>query len=182
MQIEYTFIDGLIVLVPKTFEDPRGYFMESYNQKKIEELGFTFDFKQDNEAYSKYGVIRGLHYQVNPKEQTKLVRVVSGKVLDVAVDLRPGSQTFGRHFSIELSSENKKQLLIPKGFAHGYSVLSEGSIFVYKCDEFYSPEHERGINPLDPYLNINWLVADIDKIVSMRDLSLPQFKDIEVHE
>jgi dTDP-4-dehydrorhamnose 3,5-epimerase len=182
MHIENTFIEGLVILVPKTYEDARGYFMESYSQKMLEQLGLTLNFRQDNEAYSKYGVIRGLHYQSYPKQQTKLVRVVTGKVLDVAVDLRPESKTFGKHFSIELSSQNKKQLLIPKGFAHGYSVLSEGSVFVYKCDEFYSPEHEQGIHPLDPEIEINWQVPEGDRIISSRDLALPYFKDKSFHE
>ncbi len=181
MQIEQTFIEGLLILIPRTFQDERGYFLESYSLKTMQQLGFQNEFKQDNEAFSRYGVIRGLHFQAEPMQQTKLVRVVSGKVLDVAVDLRPESKTFGRHFSIELSGENKKQLLIPKGFAHGYSVLSKESVFVYKCDEFYSPEHERGINPLDAELGIEWQIPAGDIIVSQRDLNLPNLKHLDLH-
>ncbi|MBK9272573.1 MAG: dTDP-4-dehydrorhamnose 3,5-epimerase [Saprospiraceae bacterium] len=176
MQFENTFIDGLVVLTPKVFHDDRGSFFESYHYNFLNKHFKDLNFVQDNEASSKYGVVRGLHFQLNPYAQTKLVRVPYGKILDVAVDLRKDSQTYGKYFSLELSDDNKKQLLIPKGFAHGYSVLSEKAIVHYKCDEFYHPECEGGIHPLDVSLNIDWKIKKNEMIISQKDLNLSSFK------
>lgn len=179
MEIIKTKIQDLLIIKPRVFEDDRGYFFESYNERIFKEKGLDYNFVQDNESKSGYGVIRGLHYQLAPYSQTKLVRVIEGKVYDVAVDLRIGSPTYGQWSGIELSAENKIQFLIPKGFAHGFSVLSESATFIYKCDNFYSPEAERGINYNDPFLNINWRVEDNKAIVSPKDKVYPNFKDVE---
>jgi dTDP-4-dehydrorhamnose 3,5-epimerase len=168
-----TDIPGLLVFQPKIFEDSRGYFFESYNEKIFQQEGVNIQFIQDNQSSSSYGVIRGLHYQLNPHAQSKLIRVLQGRILDVAVDIRKGSPTYGKYFDIELSAENKKQLLIPKGFAHGFSVLSEKAEVLYKCDEFYHKESEGGIRFDDPELNINWQVPADKAIVSEKDLVLP---------
>lgn len=172
-----TDIPGLLVFEPKIFEDSRGYFFESYNEKTFQQQGVNIDFIQDNQSSSSYGVIRGLHYQLNPHAQSKLIRVLQGRILDVAVDIRKGSPTYGKHFDIELSAENKKQLLIPKGFAHGFSVLSEKAEVLYKCDAFYHKESEGGIRFDDPILNINWRVPADKAIVSEKDLVLPFLAD-----
>ena len=164
---------GLLVYEPKVFHDERGYFFESYNRQVFTREGLEFDFVQDNQARSVYGVLRGLHYQAPPHAQTKLVRVLEGAILDVVVDLRRGSPSFGKTFSIELSAENKKQLLVPKGFAHGYSVLSATSEVMYKCDAFYCKEAESGIKPTDDLLNIDWKVPAQKMILSAKDLELP---------
>lgn len=164
---------GLVVYEPRVFHDERGYFYESYNQRTFEQEGINFRFVQDNQARSVYGVIRGLHYQKEPHAQTKLLRVLEGNILDVVVDLRRGSPSFGKSFSIELSAENKKQLLIPKGFAHGYSVLSATSEVFYKCDAFYNKESESGISPTDDLLNIDWKIPKHKMIISPKDLQLP---------
>lgn len=164
---------GLVVYEPRVFHDERGYFYESYNQHTFEQEGITFRFVQDNQARSVYGVIRGLHYQKEPHAQTKLLRVLEGTILDVVVDLRRGSPSFGKSFSIELSAENKKQLLIPKGFAHGYSVLSATSEVFYKCDTFYNKASESGISPTDDLLNIDWKIPGHKMIISPKDLQLP---------
>lgn len=168
-----TEIPGLLVFEPRVLADSRGYFFESYNEKIFEREGVNIRFVQDNQSLSSYGVIRGLHYQLNPHPQTKLVRVIAGKILDVSVDLRKGSPTFGRTFSIELSADNKKQVLIPQGFAHGFSVLSAKAEVLYKCDGFYSKESERGIRFDDPSLNIDWKVPADEAIISEKDKSLP---------
>lgn len=168
-----TDIPGLLVFEPKIFEDSRGYFFESYNEKTFQQQGVNIQFIQDNQSSSSYGVIRGLHYQLNPHAQAKLIRVLQGSILDVAVDIRKGSPTYGKHFDIELSAENKKQLLIPRGFAHGFSVLSEMAEVLYKCDEFYHKESEGGIRFDDPALNINWQIPADKAIVSDKDLVLP---------
>jgi dTDP-4-dehydrorhamnose 3,5-epimerase len=170
-------IPGLIIVEPAVFEDSRGYFFEAYNSSLFKSNGIGCDFVQDNQSLSGYGVIRGLHYQMNPFAQAKLVRVLSGRILDVAVDIRKESPTFGKHFDIELSSENKKQLFIPHGFAHGFSVLSETAIVLYKCDTFYNKESEGGIRFDDPALNINWQVDSGKAVVSGKDEALPLFKD-----
>lgn len=168
-----TGFDGLKVFEPRVFADSRGYFFESFNQKTFNEAGIDAVFVQDNESKSGYGVLRGLHYQLNPFAQAKLVRVVEGCVLDVVVDIRKGSPTFGKHFAVELTADNKKQLFIPRGFAHGFSVLSETCIFQYKCDNYYSKESEGGIAFNDPLLGIHWGI-DLDKaIVSEKDKLLP---------
>lgn len=175
--IEPTGIADLLVLNPRVYADERGYFFESYNRRLLQEHGLFYDFVQDNQAFSKYGVVRGLHYQLKPFDQAKLVRVTQGLVFDVAVDLRGGSPTFGKWFGILLSDQNKKQLLIPRGFAHGYSVLSPTAEFVYKCDNYYSKEHEAGIVYNDPLLNINWQVPEKDMLVSEKDRMLAFFTD-----
>jgi dTDP-4-dehydrorhamnose 3,5-epimerase len=164
-----TGIQGLFVFEPKVFEDSRGYFFEAYNSSVYAQQGISVQFVQDNQSRSEYGVIRGLHYQLDPYAQTKLVRVLSGKILDVAVDIRKGSPTFGRVYSIELSSENKKQLYIPKGFAHGFSVLSEIAEVLYKCDAFYNKESEAGIMYNDADLNIDWQIPAEKAKISDKD-------------
>ena len=161
-----------MVFEPKIFEDSRGYFFESYNQQAFAAEGVDIKFVQDNQAKSSYGVIRGLHYQLNPYAQTKLVRTLQGSILDVVVDIRKGSPAYGKVFSIELSAENKKQLLVPKGFAHGYSVLSETSVVMYKCDGFYNKQSEGGILYSDPKLAIDWKIPADKAIVSEKDIIL----------
>jgi dTDP-4-dehydrorhamnose 3,5-epimerase len=168
-----TELKGLFVFEPKIFEDSRGLFFESYNSKVFEQQGLSASFVQDNQSKSTYGVIRGLHYQLPPFAQTKLVRVLVGKILDVAVDIRKKSPTFGKVFSIELSAENKRQLYIPHGFAHGFSVLSETAEVLYKCDAFYSKESEGGIRYNDPALNIDWKIPQGKEIVSEKDQANP---------
>jgi len=177
MPFHKTEIPGLLIFEPKVFDDPRGYFFESYNENIFKEAGIDLRWVQDNQSSSAYGVIRGLHYQANPHAQVKLVRVLSGKILDVVVDIRKGSPAFGKHFSIELSAENKKQLFIPHGFAHGFSVLSEKAEVLYKCDGFYNKESEGGIHYNDPSLNIDWKIPAGKEIVSDKDLVLPVLAD-----
>lgn len=179
MTVEKTFIKDLVVITPRVFEDSRGCFFEAYNQTKFHENGIEYQFIQDNQSFSKRGVIRGLHLQINPFAQAKLVRVLEGEILDVAVDLRKGSPTYGQHFSVLLSAENKKQLIVPHGFAHGFSVLSETASVMYKVDQLYHKDSERGIRFDDPTLAIDWqLIAD-EVIVSDKDLILPSFNDID---
>ena len=173
MPIIKTEFPGLLIFEPKIWGDERGYFFESYNQKVFIAEGISINFIQDNQASSVYGVIRGLHYQLDPYAQTKLIRVLSGSILDVAVDIRKNSPTFGKAYTIELSAENKKQLLVPKGFAHGYSVISETAEVFYKCDEFYNKESEGGIAYNDPALNINWGVDNDKAIISEKDMKHP---------
>jgi len=175
MKIIETGIADLLVLEPNVYGDSRGYFFESYNEKVLAEHGIRIKFVQDNQSSSSYGVIRGLHFQKSPHAQTKLVRAITGKILDVAVDLRKNSPTYGKHFSIELSAENKKQLLVPKGFAHGFSVLSEKAEVLYKCDEFYHKASEGGLIYNDPSLNIDWKIPPGKAIVSEKDLLQPLF-------
>ena len=179
MKFSNTDIKGLVVIEPTVFEDSRGYFFEAYNQSLFEKNGITTQFVQDNQSKSSYGVIRGLHYQLNPSAQAKLVRVLEGRILDVAVDIRKGSPTYGQHFDIELSAENKKQLYIPEGFAHGFSVLSETAIVLYKCNAFYDKASEGGIRFDDGALGIDWRVDAGAAIVSDKDLVLPLFKDAQ---
>ena len=178
MNIIKTPIEGLLIIEPKVFGDERGYFFESYSERDFTEAVGPVKFVQDNESKSRYGVLRGLHFQKEPYAQAKLVRVVSGAVLDVAVDLRKGSPTFGRHFSVELTGENHRQFFIPKGFAHGFCVLSEEVVFQYKCDEFYHPEAEGGIAWNDPDLAIDWRIPASDLILSPKDQKHPDFKSI----
>ncbi len=173
MKIETTPIQDLVIINPTVFEDERGYFMESFNQQRLQESGINIHFIQDNQSFSKYGTLRGLHYQNPPFAQTKLVRVLQGEIMDVAVDLRKNSPTYGQHFAIRLSAENKKQLLIPHGFAHGFSVLSETALVLYKCDQFYNKASEGGIRFDDPTLNIDWGIDLTSAIVSDKDLELP---------
>lgn len=182
MKIICTEINDLFILEPEVFGDERGYFFESYNKMNLDSLlGNTYTFVQDNESKSSYGVVRGLHYQLTPFSQAKLVRVLEGKVYDVAVDLRKNSPTFGNWVGIELSNENKKQFLIPKGFAHGFSVLSETAVFAYKCDQYYHPESEAGIVYNDPSLNIDWKVKEENIKVSLKDELLPKFENARMN-
>ena len=177
MPIQKTEFPGLMVIEPIVFEDSRGYFFESYNKKTFSADDIEISFIQDNQASSVFGVIRGLHFQLQPYAQTKLIRVLSGKIIDSVVDIRKDSPTFGKAYSIELSSENKKQLLVPKGFAHGYSVISETAEVFYKCDAFYNKESEGGIAWNDPALNINWQIPTESVKVSEKDSFYPLFDD-----
>lgn len=179
MNIEETFIKDLVVITPAVFPDERGYFFEAYNQEKFHERGIHYNFIQDNQSFSKGGVIRGLHLQINPFAQAKLVRVLEGEILDVAVDLRKESPTYGQHFSVILSAENKKQLMVPHGFAHGFSVLSVTASILYKVDQVYNKDSERGIRYDDSTLNINWQLTPEEIIVSEKDLNLPSFESID---
>ena len=181
MQIIQTGLPDLLIIKPKIFEDNRGYFFEGYNQNKFRDNGLHYTFVQDNESLSTRGIIRGLHYQLAPYAQAKLIRVIYGKVFDVAVDLRENSSTYGQWYGCELSAENKEQLLVPRGFAHGFSVLSDQAIVFYKCDNFYHPESERGINYRDPSLNIDWKIEPEKAIVSAKDKVLPDFKDADMN-
>jgi len=169
MNIIKTSIEGVVIIEPRLFKDERGYFFESFNQREFEEKVFKTTFVQDNESKSSYGVIRGLHYQKPPFAQSKLVRVIKGAVLDVAVDIRKGSPTFGQHVAVELTEENHRQFFIPRGFAHGFSVLSEEVIFQYKCDEFYHPEAEGAIAWNDTELGIDWKIPRDKVILSEKD-------------
>lgn len=178
MELIKTKLEGCFVIKPKVFNDDRGYFFESFNEEKFHELsGQKVNFVQDNESFSSRGVLRGLHYQLGEFAQAKLVRVIQGKVLDVAVDLRKESATFGQHVSVELSSDNKKQLFVPRGFAHGFIVLSKTATFFYKCDNFYNKESEGGIIFNDPSLNIDWQLSKDEYVVSEKDIVLPNFKN-----
>lgn len=170
-----TTIPGVLVFEPRVFEDSRGYFFESYNQLVFQQAGIHVNFIQDNQSSSQYGVVRGLHYQLNPFSQTKLIRVLFGSIYDVVVDIRKGSPTFGKQFAIELSADNRKQLFIPAGLAHGFSVLSSKAEVYYKCDNFYNKESEAGILYNDPELKINWQIPSDKIIVSEKDKSLPLF-------
>jgi len=177
MQVTTTHIPDLKIIEPRVFEDSRGYFFESYNQATFQQNGISLGFVQDNQSSSSYGVIRGLHYQLPPHAQTKLVRVLHGTILDVVLDIRQGSPTFGQHYAIELSAENKKQLLVPRGFAHGFSVLSERAVVLYKCDGLYNRESDAGILYNDPSLGIDWKIPADKAIISDKDKALPLFKD-----
>jgi len=180
MNITPTEFDDLYIIEPTVFEDARGYFFESFHQRKFEEAtGIQCDFVQDNQSRSVYGVIRGLHLQVPPMAQAKLVRVLKGAVLDVVVDLRKDKPTFGKTFSVHLSADNKQQLFIPRGFAHGIAVLSEEAEFFYKCDNYYSPENERGIMYNDTSLNIDWKIDDGKRIISEKDQKNLFFNDFK---
>ena len=177
MEIIKTPIEGLLVIEPRVFRDARGYFVETYNEQRYREAGIDAQFVQDNQSCSSYGVVRGLHFQKPPYAQAKLVCCTVGRVLDVAVDLRPESPTFGQWFGVELSEENKRQFFIPKGFAHGFSVLSESAIFTYKCDDFYHPEAEGGILLNDPDLAIDWRIPEEARIISDKDKKHPTFDE-----
>ena len=181
MKIIETPIPGLLIIEPRVFADERGYFFESFSETKFADAGLISGFVQDNESKSHHGVLRGLHYQLAPFAQTKLIRVVRGTVYDVAVDLREGSPTFGKWHGVEVSASNKKQFYIPKGFAHGFSVLSEYAIFSYKCDAFYNPAAERGIRYDDPFLAIDWKLPLEDAVISGKDLVHPCFADAEMN-
>ena len=177
MKINKTFIEDLLIIEPQLFKDDRGFFYESYNKKNLDKI-IKIAFVQDNESKSNKGVVRGLHFQLPPFEQTKLVRCVSGKILDVAVDLRTNSKTYGKFFSIELSSKNNKQLFIPKGFAHGFQVLSEIAIVSYKVDNYYNPDSDSGLIWNDKDLSIDWNL-DLKPILSKKDLKLISFKELK---
>jgi dTDP-4-dehydrorhamnose 3,5-epimerase len=172
-----TEIEGLLIFEPSVYKDDRGYFFEAYNEQTFHKEGVTNRFVQDNQSFSKFGVIRGLHYQLNPHPQTKLVRVLQGRILDVAVDIRQGSPTFGKYVSVELSADNKRQLLVPRGFAHGFSVLSDTAEVLYKCDDLYDKGSEAGIRFDDPQLNIDWRLPLDKAIVSSKDKDLPLFAE-----
>lgn len=181
MKVIKTKIEDLLIIEPSVFGDERGYFLESYQIERYKQHGIHADFIQDNEAFSSYGVVRGLHYQLGPFSQAKLVRVIKGAVLDVAVDLRRKSPTYGEWIAVELNEENKRQLFVPRGFAHGYSVLSETAIFSYKCDNAYNVESERGINLNDAKLNIDWQIPVDKQIISSKDKILPDFEHAEMN-
>ena len=177
MEIIKTNIEGVVIIEPRIFKDDRGYFFESFSQREFEEKVCKTTFVQDNESKSSYGVLRGLHFQKPPFAQSKLVRVIKGAVLDVAVDIRKGSPTFGQYVSVELTGENHRQFFIPRGFAHGFSVLSEEVIFQYKCDNFYSPQSEGAIAWSDPDLNIDWRIPAEKVVLSEKDSKHPRLKD-----
>lgn len=179
MEIIKTHIEGLYIIEPKVFKDARGYFFESYNQKEFDEKIRPIRFVQDNESMSSYGVMRGLHFQRPPFCQSKLVRCVKGRVLDVAVDLRKGSATFGQHVAVELSEENKRQFFIERGFAHGFAVLSETAVFQYKCDNLYAPQADGGISILDESLGIDWQIPTEEALLSEKDTKHVLLKDFD---
>ena len=182
MNIIRTEIDGVVILEPKVFGDVRGYFFESWNKERYAAKGIDCEFIQDNESKSRFGVLRGLHFQAAPYTQAKLVRVISGAVLDVAVDIRKRSPTYGKHIAVELSGENKRQLFVPRGFAHGFAVLSDEAVFAYKCDNVYMPSRERGIAFDDPALGIDWRGRPGTWILSPKDTALPRLAEIEPWE
>ncbi len=184
MEVIKTAIDGVLIIEPRVFKDSRGYFFESFSKREFDEkvgtiLGHTIYFVQDNESMSSYGVMRGLHFQKMPYTQSKLVRCVKGAVLDVAVDIRKGSPTFGQHVAVELTEDNHRQFFIPRGFAHGFAVLSETAVFQYKCDEFYHPEADGGICIKDESLGIDWKIPVEKAILSEKDMKHPCLKDAE---
>ncbi|MDR1666719.1 MAG: dTDP-4-dehydrorhamnose 3,5-epimerase [Bacteroidales bacterium] len=177
MNITQTEFQGLVIIEPEVSEDARGCFFESYNRRTLERAGIRTVFVQDNQSFSRHGVVRGLHFQAPPHAQAKLIRVLEGTVFDVAVDLRRGAPSFGKWFGMELSAENRRQLYIPQGFAHGFSVLSAQAVVLYKCDDFYHPSSERGIRYNDPQLGIRWNIDDTQAVVSEKDLLLPPFEE-----
>ena len=169
MEVITTDIDGVVIIEPKVFKDARGYFFESFSQREFEEKVRKINLVQDNESISSYGVMRGLHFQNPPFTQSKLVRCVKGRVLDVAVDIRKGSPTYGKHVAVELSEDNHRQFFVPRGFAHGFAVLSETAVFQYKCDNFYAPQADSGISILDDSLGIDWMIPTDRAILSEKD-------------
>ncbi len=179
MDIIKTAIDGVVIIEPRLFKDERGYFFESFSQKEFEEKVCKTVFVQDNESKSSYGVLRGLHFQKPPFAQSKLVRVVRGAVLDVAVDIRKGSPTFGKHVAVELTAENHRQFFIPRGFAHGFSVLSQEVVFQYKCDNYYAPQSEGALAWDDPDLGIDWRIPAAEIVLSKKDKAHPRLKDAD---
>ena len=178
MEIIKTEIEGVVILEPRIFKDERGYFFESFSQREFDEKVMPIRFVQDNESMSTYGVMRGLHYQKMPYTQSKLVRCTHGKVLDIVVDIRKGSPTFGQHVAVELSDDNHRQLFIPRGFAHGFAVLSDVAVFQYKCDNFYAPQAEAGIQLRDEDLGIDWKIPASEAILSEKDKNYPFLRDI----
>ena len=179
MKITETGFDGLLIIEPVVHSDSRGYFLESYNSDVFRKEGISFAPVQDNESKSAMGVIRGLHYQLRPFDQAKLIRVIDGKIMDVALDIRKTSKTFGKWFAVELDSENRKQLFIPRGFAHGFSVQSNFAVIQYKCDNLYKPAYERGISVNDPVLGIDWKTDQSIALISEKDLKHPHFHNAE---
>lgn len=179
MEVIKTALEGVVIIEPKVFGDARGYFFESFSQREFEEKVRPINFVQDNESMSSYGVMRGLHFQAPPFTQSKLVRCVKGKVLDVAVDIRKGSPTYGQHVAVELSEENHRQFFVPRGFAHGFAVLSETAIFQYKCDNFYAPQADGGISIKDNSLGIDWQIPMDKAILSEKDLKHLCLKDFD---
>lgn len=179
MNVIKTGIEGVVVIEPRVFDDARGYFFESYSKRRFDEVVRPIEFVQDNESMSTRGVIRGLHFQRPPFSQSKLVRCVRGAVLDVVVDIRRGSPTYGRHIAVELTGENRRQLFVPRGFAHGFAVLSDEAVFQYKCDNYYHPESEGGISIADHSLGIDWRIDPAEAILSEKDLRNPMFSDFE---
>ncbi len=179
METIKTDIEGVVIIEPRIFKDARGYFFESYSKKEFDEKVAPVDFVQDNESCSTRGVMRGLHFQRPPYTQAKLVRCVKGAVLDVAVDIRKGSPTYGRHMAVELTEDNHRQFFIPKGFAHGFAVLSDVAVFQYKCDEFYHPEADGGISILDDTLGIDWQIDPAEAILSDKDKNHPFLADFD---
>ena len=179
MEVIKTSIEGLVIIEPKVFKDARGYFFESFSQREFEEKVRKINFVQDNESMSSYGVMRGLHFQRPPFTQSKLVRCVKGKVLDVAVDIRKGSPTYGQHVSVELSEDNHRQFFIPRGFAHGFAVLSETAVFQYKCDNFYAPQVDGGISILDESLGIDWKIPTDKALISEKDMKHALLKEFD---
>lgn len=179
MNVIKTDIEGVVVIEPRVFDDARGYFFESYSKRRFDEVVRPIEFVQDNESMSTRGVIRGLHFQRPPFSQSKLVRCVRGAVLDVVVDIRRGSPTYGRHAAVELTGENRRQLFVPRGFAHGFAVLSDEAVFQYKCDNYYHPESEGGISIADRSLGIDWRIDPAEAILSEKDLRNPMFSDFE---
>ena len=179
MNVIKTDIEGILILEPRVFEDSRGYFFESYSKKNFDSEAFGVEFVQDNESCSSQGVMRGLHFQRPPFTQAKLVRCVRGRVLDVAVDIRKGSPTYGRHVAVELTEENHRQFFIPKGFAHGFAVLSDTAVFQYKCDNYYAPQADGGISIADASLGIDWRIDPRCAILSEKDLKHPLLKDFD---
>ena len=179
MEVIKTKIDGVVIIEPKVFQDARGYFFESFSQREFEAKVRQINFVQDNESMSSYGVMRGLHFQRPPFAQSKLVRCVKGSVLDVAVDIRKGSPTYGQHVAVELSEDNHRQFFVPRGFAHGFVVLSETAVFQYKCDNFYVPEADGGINIKDDALGIDWQIPMEKAILSEKDLKHVSLKDFD---
>jgi dTDP-4-dehydrorhamnose 3,5-epimerase len=181
MKLVNTGFRGLYIIKPSVFPDSRGYFFESFNERDLSVAGINFRPVQDNESKSSIGVIRGLHYQLNPFAQAKLIRVVEGRIFDVAVDIRKGSDTFGKWFGTELNSDSKEQLFIPAGFAHGFSVLSEKAVILYKCDNYYNPQYERGIALNDPEINVDWKLGNIEPVISEKDRKHPAFRDADIN-
>lgn len=179
MEVIKTAIDGIVILEPKVFKDARGYFFESFSQREFEEKVRKINFVQDNESMSSYGVMRGLHFQRPPFTQSKLVRCVKGKVLDVAVDIRNGSLTYGQYVAVELSEDNHYQFFVPRGFAHGFAVLSETAVFQYKCDNFYAPQADGGISIKDGSLDIDWQIPTENAILSEKDMKHAFLKDFD---
>ena len=182
MTVTDTLLEGVKIIEPRIFGDARGYFFESWNERDYREAGIDCRWVQDNESKSRAGVLRGLHFQAAPYTQAKLVRVIAGSVLDVVLDIRKGSPTFGKHVAVELSERNKRQLFVPRGFAHGFAVLSEEVIFAYKCDNPYMPSHERGIAFDDPALGIDWKIDRAHAVLSEKDTKNPLLKDAEIFD